>query len=1174
MVFNGGKSQIGLYSLPSFAFPFLNMFLGGGNWANITGNAMANPAYFDRDGYPTSIEPGSGGYYTTFIVPSQAKRPGNYVLGWDNTCTPYFNYSHVAITYAITGAVSAGVNTVLTLPSINPTSPNRSVLIVGQTLSISGCAAPFTSMNGTRDVVAINVGGDPTKVAINFDSSALGAFVATGTPLASNTFTNLGRSVSKGRCVFSTTVTSFSGGIGATGTAPNYAKNMYFCHVDDEEALLAGEMFSPKLKGIFAAAKWGSARDLDIGLTSGRAALWAHRKSSTYLLQSGAELRATLWCGTTTNVGAAFSINGNSDQTFNGLPGDIPTGTGPTDKMVIHCRFSGTGGTLASQTCTVPTNSGASPATINFASPHGFTNGQIIIFPTNNIAQGLFGNIPYYVIFIDANNIQVTRTVGGTGIKTRGGGSASQPINPVVTLSLNGTAPVAVMSGVNFSTQSSIPKAVDSFNNPLTATLIYDAQINAWSLGGGVSGSSGLSNGWSPEIFIRFCAEMGMHPQIVAGQFTCDPMTDYIPSYAAYIRDTYSWMIPRFEGCNELGLNSNLQTGYAYAMSYVDFDGNQFDSDNWYGKTMSTIGQALAAVYGIENKGIRYEVVAAFLGAFNNSLAGTNAHQTKLTSAAYVAQAAPAQSGYTKTPAYNWVTMTCTAQYWNPGDWGENIELTKSWALLLANNAGDTATRDSLAQGYMASGLFGGDATVTIGNPNIGLANHGFVAGQRILWSTTGSLPGWNANSTLFVLETGLTANSFQMSTTINGSPITPTGTISGVHTVGYGAFCLPLEYSFYRNTYALGARQPVPIIKMIGYEGGWSPDGSSTPCTGALTGATVSAPGGKCVLTIATTNITGLGNRPNDVFPGAVVGMPLVLSNGVLGMKQLVNAAITSSVSFAGDLVTWTQTFLAGQGVYFTGTTMPTGITANTTYYVLADSLSGASFKISATPGGSPITFGGTAVSVTGRNTSVATVTFAGQTVTWPNDFVAGQAVFFNGTTLPGGIKQQIPYYVLASGLSTSGFQISATKGGSAITFTGTANSVTGHAGWVVTAIGGALGNNTKTEIDCDSSAFTPYTSGGTVTYADGCAAVIGDLRLAGKGGVYANVPQINSVTRTNYANWEAAGGTFPSHYGFAAANTDWFLFDPDTYAVPSPQYDAIVAYNNSGPRTFILKT
>lgn len=93
------------------------------------------------------------------------------------------------------------------------------------------------------------------------------------------------------------------------------------------------------------------------------------------------------------------------------------------------------------------------------------------------------------------------------------------------------------------------------------------------------------------------------------------------------------------------------------------------------------------------------------------------------------------------------------------------------------------ATQDyTLGQDSMVSGL-----TVTIATPAVfTLAGHGFVAEQPVFFKTTGALPtGLSVDTGYYVISTGLTANSFQVSATVGGSAVATSGAQSGVHSVG-----------------------------------------------------------------------------------------------------------------------------------------------------------------------------------------------------------------------------------------------------------------------------------------------------------------------------------------------------------------------------------------------------
>ncbi len=86
-------------------------------------------------------------------------------------------------------------------------------------------------------------------------------------------------------------------------------------------------------------------------------------------------------------------------------------------------------------------------------------------------------------------------------------------------------------------------------------------------------------------------------------------------------------------------------------------------------------------------------------------------------------------------------------------------------------------------RGYNA---LGAPATISIASPAVVTFNgHGFVAGQPVTFTSTGSLPtGITAGTTYYVLASGLTANTFQISATAGGTPIATSGTQSGTQTV------------------------------------------------------------------------------------------------------------------------------------------------------------------------------------------------------------------------------------------------------------------------------------------------------------------------------------------------------------------------------------------------------
>lgn len=75
--------------------------------------------------------------------------------------------------------------------------------------------------------------------------------------------------------------------------------------------------------------------------------------------------------------------------------------------------------------------------------------------------------------------------------------------------------------------------------------------------------------------------------------------------------------------------------------------------------------------------------------------------------------------------------------------------------------------------------------TISVATPGVVTwADHGFVAGQPVTFSTTGALPtGLEADTAYYVVAAGITANTFSVSATPGGAAIATTAAGSGVIT-------------------------------------------------------------------------------------------------------------------------------------------------------------------------------------------------------------------------------------------------------------------------------------------------------------------------------------------------------------------------------------------------------
>jgi hypothetical protein len=240
------------------------------------------------------------------------------------------------------------------------------------------------------------------------------------------------------------------------------------------------------------------------------------------------------------------------------------------------------------------------------------------------------------------------------------------------------------------------------------ATLVYDAKLDGWIKQGGdiAEGSQGIGNGVPFEIMLRLCREMGAHPCFILPPLAMDPMTDFVPELANFLKiNKPSWMIPQIEGPNETWNTGAgfYQTTYASNIAAINWVGGNYHSE--YGKWMSTIGQACAAVFGLANLGVTYHVVC---GVQTSTGGSTSTSDERLSSAKYVAQAAAAQSltwsggtiNFTKSAASGWVSHVCCATYISPTRRYTTQDLTDGFSYSVTNR-GNSSAQATIATDYV-----------------------------------------------------------------------------------------------------------------------------------------------------------------------------------------------------------------------------------------------------------------------------------------------------------------------------------------------------------------------------------------------------------------------------------------------------------------------------------------
>lgn len=400
-------------------------------------------------------------------------------------------------------------------------------------------------------------------------------------------------------------------------------------------------------------------------------------------------------------------------------------------------------------------------------------------------------------------------------------------------------------SAINILNASSNPLSVGSNSYPIAgtsqsmATLVYDVTLAAWIKQGGdaAEGGQGLNNAAPLELMVQLCKEVGAHPYFITPPYSIDPATDYIPSLAAYCRSyavaNATWMVPRFEGCNELWNPNFNQTNYAInkATAYHTADPTHWtasDSHNWMGKTMSVLGQAVNAVYGgTVATQTDYQVICGVQTGTGNTSGGANSSNARLASTSYITQTASPQSGYTATAASGWVTHVCTAQYISPSDGGTGAETTLAanfaGKAFVASIASDVMTVTSLNASNSAAFAVGD----TIFGTEIYQSGGLVPAGTTILSFGTGA----GGTGTYNLSSSGLTVASQNMT---GASVLTAPNTYTDTTNSGAGAFTLTAVQTLYSNwkTWAAG----FSVNKMCGYEGGYYPTNAYTSGGNSLT--------------------------------------------------------------------------------------------------------------------------------------------------------------------------------------------------------------------------------------------------------------------------------------------------------------------------------------------------
>jgi hypothetical protein len=137
------------------------------------------------------------------------------------------------------------------------------------------------------------------------------------------------------------------------------------------------------------------------------------------------------------------------------------------------------------------------------------------------------------------------------------------------------------------------------------------------------------------------------------------------------------------------------------------------------------------------------------------------------------------------------MVITDNAAFWNTfANKNNNEIITGTWTFnvaptsLTATPASTTSLGNVKLTSTPATNL--GAATISIATPAvITLTAHGLIANDSVQFTTTGTLPtGLTTVTNYYVISTGLTANSFEISTTVGGAAVNTSGTQSGTQSL------------------------------------------------------------------------------------------------------------------------------------------------------------------------------------------------------------------------------------------------------------------------------------------------------------------------------------------------------------------------------------------------------
>lgn len=512
------------------------------------------------------------------------------------------------------------------------------------------------------------------------------------------------------------------------------------------------------------------------------------------------------------------------------------------------------------------------------------------------------------------------------------------------TLNLNTTGAKAILrANSNPNTVNSVPRQ-DKY-----ATLVFDEDLDSWcKYGGDINDGSGfLNNGIPIEAMLELCIQTRTHPYFNAPMFAVDPMTDYFTGLCTYLKNNMpTWMIPRFEGCNECWNTRPpfYPTQYAWNKQLIRNGGSTVRNATnltWTGSGSS--GTSTITFGADHNFPLGARVIPSGFngitsGGFFNDLA---MYVSEVVSPTVIkVNSAPVGGSYT---GGGTVIGTSDANT----DWyGQTLSTMGQVIYPIFNN---DPTKFELLCGVQTASTPSGN------NPRLASYSYVFATGGPPASNYVTAIVAANYTAPTINYTNTVLSYGFEFFTGSNTNrAIEYVADIENpAETAATNAYVVAKFTGF--QTWAAG----FGISKVHAYEGGYSPDYAMEVCSSTISGATQANP---CVLTLAASNIQGLVTVGNP----AVVGM-LISPASVGGMTQL-NCPQQATVTFSAGTanVNWTgHGLVVGQGVAFdsypASCNYPPEINdmnkSGNVYYVVATP-NANTIQISLTDGGAAIVF------------------------------------------------------------------------------------------------------------------------------------------------------------------------------------------------------------------------